>query len=426
MTTNHEHNAEDPSDDPSQNQSEAKAFWQTIGDWLLNPKLTDRDLEKLRTLQAQLPTPIFWLLGKAQSGKTSIIHALTGNSRATIGNGIRPCTKTAYVYDFPNKEQCLLKFLDTRGLGEVNYDPKDDIALFEKQAHVLIVVLKALDHAQHSVIQAVREITHHAPQWPIIVVQTTLHEGYPDPTMPHALPYPYHQPESQWHHVPPDLARSLLAQRKLFNGLNVRFVAIDFTLPEDGYDPPFYGLDALWQTLSETVPLGWITALQRTEQIQQDLQAAYSRAIQPHLMAYSIAAGSAGAIPIPFVDIPLVTLIQAKLFHTIASIYNQELTKERIAEISSVLGTAFLSNLARRQLVKLIPVYGSATAALLSAAVTYALGQTVAAYFWHTQQGKPADSQLFQKLYAEHFAAGQVLLKEAVQRVFHKPADKTR
>ena len=76
--------------------------------------------------------------------------SLTGSSRAAIGNGFQPCTRTSQLYSFPETEDCLLKFLDTRGLGEVNYDPAEDIKVLENQAHLLIVVMRAFDHAPTS------------------------------------------------------------------------------------------------------------------------------------------------------------------------------------------------------------------------------------------------------------------------------------
>jgi len=40
-----------------------------------------------------MPAPVIWLFGKVQSGKTSIIRALTGAERAQIGGGFKPCTR---------------------------------------------------------------------------------------------------------------------------------------------------------------------------------------------------------------------------------------------------------------------------------------------------------------------------------------------
>src|SRR5580692_7097010 len=102
----------------------------------------------LADLHSKTPAPVFWLIGKTQSGKTSIIKYLTGADDATIGSGFRPTTRTTRKYEFPNAEAPLLAFLDTRGLDEPGYDPTIDIAALDPLAHVVIVTVKATDFAQ--------------------------------------------------------------------------------------------------------------------------------------------------------------------------------------------------------------------------------------------------------------------------------------
>ena len=98
--------------------------------------------------------PIVWLVGKVQSGKTSIIRALTQASDAEIGSGFRACTRTARVFDFP-PEAPIIRFLDTRGLGEASYDSSADIAFNENRAHLILAVVKALDLEQGQTLEAV-------------------------------------------------------------------------------------------------------------------------------------------------------------------------------------------------------------------------------------------------------------------------------
>src|SRR6201999_124668 len=87
------------------------------------------DLDKtLAELRAKTPAPVFWLLGKTQSGKTSIIRHLTGAEDAAIGSGFRPCTRTSRLYQFPTADAPLLTFLDTRGVDEPGYDATEDLA----------------------------------------------------------------------------------------------------------------------------------------------------------------------------------------------------------------------------------------------------------------------------------------------------------
>jgi len=369
------------------------------------PKVSEEKLtERLRRLREAFPAPVFWLLGKAQSGKTSLIRALTGSSRAEIGNGFRPCTRTARLYPFPSEGDYFLQFLDTRGLGEVDYDPAEDIRVLENQSHCLIVVIKAMDHAQRCVLEPLSKILAAHPDWPLIVVQTTLHEGYPDGPKRHVLPYPFAElpyPAS----VPQDLARSLLAQREWFAKYHqARIVPVDFTLPEDGFEPEHYGLESLWAAIEEAVPLGLRAMLQASRRPLRDV---YFQTAHPHLVGYALLAGAAASIPVPWIDIPLITMVQAKLFHSVASIYGQPMSKQRIAEILGTLGIGFAARMGGRELVKLVPGVGSAVAALFAAASTYALGCTLCAYFSFVLQGDVPEPAVLRKLYQEQYKEGR-------------------
>lgn len=378
------------------------------------PQVSEAKLqETLQEIRGRLPTPVFWLLGKAQSGKTSIIHALTGNTRGEIGNGIRPCTKTAQEYAFPNDEECLLRFLDTRGLGEVNYDPTEDLRLFQNQAHLLIVVMKAMDHAQESVLDALRAILRAHPQWPVLVVQTCLHEGYGSVDRQHDLPYPYDQ-QPLPPHIPSDLARSILKQRETLKeqGIDATYVAVDLTLPDDGYVPADYGLHALWAAIEQLVPLGLRGMMAELDDARKHLRDLHYRTALPHVLSYSAAAGAAAGIPLVLVNLPLVMGIQAKMCHTIASIYHQELNSQRLGEILSALGLGYLGRLGGRGLLSSIPGVGSAVNAVYSGATTYALGITLCYYFARVQQGSVPDRAEFQRIYADHLAEGQSKLKD--------------
>ena len=101
--------------------------------------------------------PILWLLGKTGAGKSSLIHAVTGDDNVKIGNGFQPCTLTASSYDFP-QDKPLFSFMDTRGLAEANYDASEDIAACQERSHALVIVAKAEDPEQSSVLNALQQI----------------------------------------------------------------------------------------------------------------------------------------------------------------------------------------------------------------------------------------------------------------------------
>src|SRR5215469_4596912 len=147
---------------------------------------------------AQATALVVWLLGKTGAGKTAIIAALTGDARAEVGLGFEPCTRTARFYDVP-PEAPLLRFLDTRGLGEAGYDPASDMSWCEEQSHLVLVVMQVSDPDQHVVLHALQEARRRHPEWPVVVAQTGLHRLYPA-GMAHPIPYPYadeHEDEKQ-------------------------------------------------------------------------------------------------------------------------------------------------------------------------------------------------------------------------------------
>ncbi|MFO1020308.1 MAG: DUF697 domain-containing protein [Planctomycetales bacterium] len=374
------------------------------------------------TMRSKLPAPVFWLLGKTQSGKTSLIRALTGEERVEIGNGFQPCTKTAQMYAFPPEGEPILRFLDTRGLGEASYDPGEDLELFQNQAHLLIVVMKALDHAQHSILEAVKRIHSRRPDWPILVVQTSLHEGYPTREMQHILPYPFANgaiPDT----VPDGLARSLRSQREVLEkaGIAARYVPVDFTLPEDGYIPEHYGLDSLWDEIESLLPLGLRAMLAEDEQLHGQLRDASFHRAHKAILSYSVAAGATALMPVPAVDLPAVVGIQAKMCHTVAGIYHQELSMQGIAELFGALGMGFMVRLGGRELLKFIPGIGSSVAALYAAATTYALGLTLCAYFSRIKRGAIPQPEEFRKIYDEYYATGRERLRVYLEQT-RKPS----
>ncbi len=361
------------------------------------------------------PAPVLWLLGLSQSGKTSIVRGLTGSTRAEIGDGFRPCTRTASIYDFP-KEFPVVRFLDTRGLGEVGYDPSEDIALCEDQSHLLIVVVRVAEPRPHPVLEVLKKIRRRHPDWPIVMAQTCLHHGYDDEQAEHVEPYPFRDDDWQ-SEVPDGLRRLLLAQREFFDDLPgkgpVLWVPIDFTLPEDDYEPKEYGLDALWEAIEEAASLGLEARLRSGSEIS-DL---YSRAAHPHIVGFGLAAGAVGALPV--VDLALVPVLQAGLLQRLAGLYDQRWSARSSAEFLGLLGSGFAAaygaRLAGRSLVKLIPVWGQSAGAVLGAtasgAITFALGKAACVYLGRKQEGRVVDTTVLRQAYRDGLNQGRQLVR---------------
>ncbi|MGZ8195621.1 MAG: YcjF family protein [Methylosarcina sp.] len=381
---------------------------------IVSPKVDAEAENIIRTLHASVPVPVFWLLGKTQSGKSAIIRTLTQSTAAEVGNGFKPCTQTAMLFDYPDSETAFLRFLDTRGLSEAGYDAREDMAWCEQQAHLLIVVMKAMDHQQDAVLEAVKQVHQTHPHWPLIVAQTTLHEGYPSRAMEHPMPYPFAHGEVG-HAVPPDLRYSLLKQREYFKGMNAQFVPIDFTLPEDGYEKQDYGLDELWTAIEKALPFGLREMLDISR-----INDVYLKTAHPHIVSYAVLAGCTAAIPAPAASLSAVIALQGKMFHSIASVYGLPLTKKSISEIVSAVGFGFLSGMGGRELLKLVPFYGQTLAAgmagVYTGAVTYALGKTLCSYFAQTKQGRALNPEALNELFKKEFLQGGELLRDSIKR----------
>ena len=336
--------------------------------------------------------PVVWLLGKVQSGKSSIVQALTGATAAEVGNGFKACTRTAAAFDFP-ADVPVIRFLDTRGLGEASYDPTEDLAVAEQQAHLVLVTMRALDPAIDGLLAVVAEVRRRHPDWPLVVAHTALHEAYP-PAVGHVMPYPFDGDGRPVAPLPGDLARSLTWQRaevaKLPGRGAIAHVALDFTKADDGMEPRLYGLAALHDAVARVAPAAIAATLARDDAAPHDALAARAH---PHIIGYATAAAAADVLPVA--GAVAVPGVQAKMLHSLAAIYGIDWDQRGIAEFAGALGTGVvvrtLTSFAARQLAKLIPVYGqtagAAAAAALSFATTYALGKAAVYYLGRKRLG---------------------------------------
>ena len=381
--------------------------WRDVWTAVMNPEAGVREAEIIATTARQNAT-VVWFLGKVQSGKTSIVRTLTGHTDAEIGTGYEPCTRTSRVFDFP-AEAPVIRFLDTRGLGEARYDPGEDLAFCERQAHLLLVVMRALDPQQEAIVRVVASVRERRPAWPVVVAQTSLHDAY-RPGAGHPMPYPFSIEQPGAPHefaVPADLSRALAYQRSLFSDLpgigRVIFVPIDFTQAQDGYEPMNYGLEQFVAALSTAAPAGLVAALEDVTNAVNDARGARAH---PHVVGYATAAAAADAVPLA--GLVAVPGVQAKMLHSLASIYGVRWDRRTLGEFASGVGTGtvvrMLSNLGIRQLVKLIPVYGQTAGALAASAAsfatTFALGKAACYFLGRRRMG---DSNI--KGVAEVYAA---------------------
>lgn len=376
--------------------------------------------EALVKLRQRLPVPVFWLFGKTQSGKTSLIRFLTGAEQAEIGRGFKPCTRFSRQYQFPSEEAPLLSFRDTRGLDEPGYNAAEDIAAFNNEAHVVLVTVKALDHAQENVVENLRAIRAASPRRPVVLVLTCLHEAYPQ--QQHPQPYPF-GPDATVplteRALPDDLVRSIAAQKERFAGLVDRVVAVDITPKEEGFNDPDYGGPKLLQTLIDVLPAALGQTLLAVDQATHELSDLYAHQAMPYILGYSTMAATAGAFPVPLLDMLLVSGIQSRMIYELADLYGQPMTGKRFLEMAGSLGIGMLARQAARGLIKLIPgvgsVIGAAVGGALAGASTYALGKAFCHYYRVVHQGHIPKPEDLRRYYREQLHQAEAAWKHKMR-----------
>jgi uncharacterized protein (DUF697 family) len=394
-------------------------FWDSIRQALFGPGTAGTDSARQSARASAL---VVWLLGKTGAGKTAIIATLTGDARAEVGLGFEPCTRSAAFYDVPH-EAPLLRFLDTRGLGEAGYDPGTDISWCEQQSHLVLVVMQVSDPGQDVVLRALQQARRRHPEWPVVVAQTGLHRHYPA-GIAHPIPYHYTGgPEDETQaSLPHTLRQALAYQRKLFDGLRgskPRFVPIDFTVPEEGFPPCDYGLEALSRVLSEVFPI----AFEALNRARADMESDRIRAkARPLIYGCGTVAAGAGAVPVPVVGIGGLAGVIATLLRALARRYEVEWTPRIFGQFSSAVGggalLGFLLRYGLREMLKLVPVMGTVVGGALNAfagfAVTVAIGEAACVWLGYQRRGLTAPSEEVRRAFADALAAALRQVKTSI------------
>ncbi|MBK1987264.1 DUF697 domain-containing protein [Sphaerospermopsis aphanizomenoides BCCUSP55] len=381
---------------------------QNVGQWF---SVNDAQVaEILATIRTQLPTTEALLIGKPQTGKSSIVRGLTGVSAEIIGQGFRPHTQNTQRYAYPSNDLPLLVFTDTVGLGDVNQNTEtiiqeliSDLQTETTGARVLILTVKINDFATDTLRKIAQKLRQQYPNIPCLLAVTCLHEIYPPETEDHP-------------NYPPDFAeinRAFTEIKNNFTGLYNSAVLIDFTLEEDGYHPVFYGLDALRDNLAELLPEAESKAIYQLldKQAGEKLGNIYRDAARRYILPFSIMAATLAAVPLPFATMPVLTALQVSMVGLLGKLYGQTLTPSQAGGIVSAIAGGFIAQAVARELIKFVPGFGSVIAASWAGAYTWSLGEAACVYFGDLMGGKKPDPQKIQNVMQEAFEGAKERFK---------------
>lgn len=377
--------------------------------------VSDQDMAAiLEQIRAELPTTEVLMIGKPQTGKSSIVRGLTGVSAEIIGQGFRPHTQHTQNYIYPTEELPLLIFTDTIGLGEGGSEadaladelnkvlPNDS----GQASRVIILTVKATDFATDFLQKIMQRIRSAHPEIPCLLAITCLHDLYPTD---HHPPYPPTYPELQ---------RAVAALKEQFAEICDRTVLIDFTLEEDEFTPVFYGLDAFVNELAELLPAAESQMMhQLLEQTEEgaEIGQLYRDAGRRYILPFSMMAATLAAVPLPLATMPVLTGLQVTLVSLLGQLYGQRLSFSQAGGVASAIAGGFLAQLIGRELIKFIPGVGSVVAASWAAAYTWALGEGACVYFGDLMGGKTPDPQRIKQTMQQSFQEAQKRFRESVR-----------
>ncbi len=295
---------------------------------------------------------------------------------------------------FPTRRP-IIRFLDTRGLGEAGYDPGADIAFCEGRAHLILAVVKALDIEQQ------RAARRHPPGTaapPGLAGRRRADEPARGLSAGsgHLLPYPF--TDAAYGDALPEAAGEVRStyQRTQFKTLPgsgaLSFVPIDFTQPGDGFEPADYGREALVERADRRGAGRRCTRPRRAS--RRNRRGRGPRKADAHILGFAVAAGASDAVPVA--GAIAVPMVQAAMLRQLAKLHGMQWDRRAYAEFLGALGAGTLvrtaSTFGIRQLVKLVPGYGqtvgAAAAAAASFAATYAMGKAATYFLARRQQGR--------------------------------------
>ncbi|MDO8861978.1 GTPase [Haliea sp. E1-2-M8] len=365
-----------------------KGFAERLYAAVVNPP-ADETLEAVHDV---LPLPVIWLLGKTGAGKTSVIRQLTGDSSAAIGNGFRPCTSTSGAYDFP-VDHPIVRFIDTRGLGEAEYDPEADVAELGTGSHALLVVIR-LDDPEQSVVlqllQAMRKRFPHIGADAILAVYTGRDLVAGEAGRLRTLTHQQAALEAAW-------------------GNPVANCLVDFSLVGEDFAAD-NGAAELRALLADKLPqLGlWLQQQRADSKEQTNFQR-----LRAEVHWYAATAAASDAVPV--VGLASVPLVQGKLLHSLARRYGTVWDRRSFSEFAGALGSSVALKYAlghgARQLGKLVPGYGQLVGTALSMSVSYAstwaIGRAACYYLYQREHGLAPDPQAMRALYRDALGSGR-------------------
>jgi uncharacterized protein (DUF697 family) len=340
---------------------------------------SDRDVSESVELLRIERIPTIWMLGKTGAGKSSFTKKLTGYAHIPIGMGFMPCTQTMDEYLFPDIEP-LLKLLDTRGLGEAEYDSSDDVKTASEISDLIVIVAKLDEPNQSDVLAVLKGAKKFSVSSNLVVLHTGEFDDLNVQTQ-RSLAFNQAQFDAVWHG-------------------DINHVRVD--LNNENHE----GHNQIKEALASVLPL---IALLIEEQKLDGMEAEKLSIIHPLILRYSGLSSAAGVMPV--VGSVSTLAAQGAMIKAIAEHHEIDWSRQTLLEFFSALGISFAltqaASLGGRALLSAVPVAGSVLSGGLAFATSYGFGRVADYYFFRKKNGIETSEEELQLLYKKMFTSAK-------------------
>ena len=330
------------------------------------------------------------LMGASGVGKSSLVNSFFGIEIAKTGDGV---PQTQHLEKFVYEDKGLILW-DTKGIEAADYqNTLADLRKALDNAKKEAVSSRSLDGLPHIAWLCIKEPSKRIEEREIELVKLVAEYN-----IPVIVVFTQTQFESGDAFV--EEAKNIFNQAGCLSTIKDRYArvnSVSYTLMGGAVTIPVTGLDTLFELTETAFPEGSKNAKKAFEKAQavnaEKKLAAILDSCSTKIHIAAVAAGTAGASPIPGSDAPIIAAIQATLIYTINSEFElDEDLKNSAAIATGILGVTALAQIGKTvvsNLLKFIPVAGTliggAVSASTAVALTEALGhayvKTLSSYY---------------------------------------------
>ena len=309
---------------------------------MANVPISDEALEEIvaRVRNKFSMKPKVAIAGFGKSGKSSLFNAIYGERIARVS------MRTDETSELKTAERFGVDFTDTPGIGTATFSLERviEMGILDKQ-HVVLHVLNGTAAISADDQRLHQEIERSMSRRLTVVNKLDLLE-----------PHERHE-----------FAQSV--SEKLGLGSD------DFLFVSAKHGTH---VNKLVQRITDVLPQAMQDAFVAQQQADIALK---ERRIRGLVYSKATICAAIAAVPIPIADIFVITPIQIAMVTAIGYFHGVEVGRERVVELITTLGAGIGLREAARQLIRLVPGYGTAVSAAIAFAGTVALGEAANLWF---------------------------------------------